>query len=86
MHNEGQIYLMDFGTAKYLDDGIVHDDFGCHNPWGYAPESYHDKEYSFDADVHLIGSLFSELASYDGQNNYEPYGILYKKEYGKDKD
>ena len=81
MHNEGQIYLMDFGTAKYLDDGIVHDDFGCHNPWSYAPESYHDKEYSFDADVHLLGTCFSELASYDGKKTYNPYSILY----GKDK-
>jgi serine/threonine protein kinase len=82
MHHEGQIYLMDFGTAKYLEDGVVHDDFGCHNPWGYGPEAYHDKEYTFNADVYHIGNCFSDLASYDGDRMIGPLQLLF----GKDKE
>lgn len=59
MHADGQIYLMDFGTSAYLDDGVVHENFGVVHPWGYAPEAYKNTEYSFDADVHLLGKCFS---------------------------
>lgn len=71
---------MDFGTGKYLENDMVTDDHGCHGPWGYGPEACLGKDYSYNADVPYMGREFAQLASYCGDDTYDPFHVLYGKE------
>jgi calcium/calmodulin-dependent protein kinase (CaM kinase) II/calcium-dependent protein kinase len=59
-----RIYLMDFGTAKHLKNGVLDPTKETDNmftPWCYAPEAVFNKPYSFNADVFEIGCWFSRF-------------------------
>jgi serine/threonine protein kinase len=62
---EGQIYLIDFGIARFFTPGKAHDTIAFGSPGYAAPEQYGKAQTSPRSDVFSLGALLHQLLTGD---------------------
>jgi len=69
-----EVYLIDFGTASILPDGVIlpsNEFYYWRNPFAFAPESYLDQPVSFNADVFSFAVWFSKIFRDDDKTVFD---------------